>query len=116
LLEFQLQGADLAYGGRDFKTPTPKATAPPAIPVAQPAPPVVPAVPVEVPVAETPPSRKLNLLLLIGAFFVFIVPLTLISVTVLFVRMRKRRAKEASETNAKPIATEKVKHEKGRVK
>jgi len=84
MIEFNLQGKDLGYQGRGFTTPVPKAVVPagnPGVPIAQP---VEPA-----PVAEGAPSGRRNLLILMGVFFVIVVPLVLIGGTILYLRMRK---------------------------
>ena len=94
MLDFQLQGKDLGYLGRDFATPAPKLVAPAAVANApQPAVqvPQAPQAP-QAPVAEPAPGGKHKLLLLVGVFFVLAVPLVLIGATVLFVRLRKRNA------------------------
>jgi len=95
ILEFDFQGKDLAYYGRDFTTPVPVLPKPvvrPDAPNGQ----VV--APVEVPVPE-PGKTKSNLLLLIGSLSLFILFIA-IGATVLFLRLRKPQVSDT--TSRKP--------------
>jgi hypothetical protein len=91
MLEFNLQGRDLGYKGKDFATALPKAKADAPIADAD-GPAAPPAAPVQPPADDSAPRTKSNLLLLVGILFLLVVPLIVIGAIVLFMRLRKAKA------------------------
>jgi hypothetical protein len=109
MLEFNLQGRDLGYKGKDFATPAPKAVPPANLgaPLAQ------IGVPVQPPAADPVPAAKTNLLLLVGVLFVLVIPLILIGATVLFLRLRNSRIAVGDAPSKKPASAAKSVENKG---
>jgi hypothetical protein len=114
MLDFNLQGKDLGYNGRDFATPAPKAVLP-AAPNAQPAAPIAQvAAPIAQVADEPTPSGRRNVLLLIGVFFMLVIPLVLIGAFVLFMRLRERKTVAGTTHAALPRHHEKERDTEGK--